>query len=125
MEVYASKSRRKRASPTVNRLIWGDNLPVMDELLREQRGSFQLIYADPPFATGKGFQRRIGSGEDSRQPKTWKMGSGYSDSWNTIEDYLSMLYPAVAAHARSAGARRDALSPSGLAGRAFCKNPVG
>jgi DNA modification methylase len=85
-------SRKKEAIPA-NRLIWGDNLPVMDALLRERQGGFRLIYADPPFATGKGFTRRIGNAEDSRKPETWKLGDGYSDSWKTLEEYLSMLYP--------------------------------
>jgi len=93
MEIYPSGGSRKGNSPPENRLIWGDNLPVMDALLKEHRAGFRLIYADPPFATGKGFQRRIGSGEDSRRPESWKMGSGYSDSWTTLEEYLSMLYP--------------------------------
>lgn len=79
----------------------------MDALLREQRASFQLIYADPPFATGKGFLRRIGSGEDSRRPESWKMGSGYSDSWNTLEEYLSMLYPRLLR-------MHELLAPSGM-----------
>jgi DNA modification methylase len=107
MEVYPSGGSRKGNSAPENRLIWGDNLPVMDALLREHRASFRLIYADPPFATGKGFLRRIGSGEDSRRPESWKMGSGYSDSWNTLEEYLSMLYPRLLR-------MHELLAPSGM-----------
>lgn len=61
------------------------------------QGSFRMIYADPPFATGKGFARRIGRGEDSRKPATWKLGEGYSDTWETMEQYLSMLFPRLVA----------------------------
>jgi DNA modification methylase len=93
IEVGPPGFSRKGKSPPSNRLIWGDNLPVMDSLLRERYGGFRLIYADPPFATGKGFYRRIGNAEDSRHPETWKLGDGYSDSWKTLDEYLSMLYP--------------------------------
>jgi site-specific DNA-methyltransferase (adenine-specific) len=98
-EVYpAGRSDASPASlrPPRNRLILGDNLAVMDCLRSELKGAFRLIYADPPFATGKGFPRRIGRREDSRKPGTWKLGEGYSDSWETIEQYLSMLYPRLA-----------------------------
>jgi DNA modification methylase len=93
MEVFPSGSRIQKKSTDFNRLILGDNLTVMDTLLEELRGKFRLIYCDPPFATGKGFSRRIGRGEDSRKPETWCLGEGYTDSWTSIEAYLSMLYP--------------------------------
>ncbi|MGB7537732.1 MAG: site-specific DNA-methyltransferase, partial [Anaerolineales bacterium] len=93
MEIYPSDSRIPKKSSPSNRLILGDNLAVMDALLEELRGKFRLIYCDPPFATGKGFSRRIGRGEDSRKPETWRLGEGYTDSWTSIEEYLSMLYP--------------------------------
>jgi DNA modification methylase len=93
IEVVPPGFSRKGKTPPPNRLIWGDNLPVMDSLLRERCGGFRLIYADPPFATGKGFYRRIGNAEDSRHPESWKLGDGYSDSWKTLDEYLSMLYP--------------------------------
>ncbi|MBI4603382.1 MAG: site-specific DNA-methyltransferase [Planctomycetes bacterium] len=37
---------------SANKLILGDNLPVLDALLEELEGRVDLIYADPPFATG-------------------------------------------------------------------------
>jgi DNA modification methylase len=93
MEVYPGDSSPKGKTAPRNRLILGDNLAVMDALLEELRGKFRLIYCDPPFATGKGFSRRIGRDEDSRKPGTWRLGEGYRDSWNSVEEYLSMLYP--------------------------------
>lgn len=93
MEIYPPGSRIPRKTAAVNRLIFGDNLTVMDSLLEDLRGKFRLIYCDPPFATGKGFSRRIGRGEDSRKPETWQLGEGYADTWTSIEAYLSMLYP--------------------------------
>src|SRR5713101_449898 len=35
-----------------NRLIWGDNKPVMASLLAELKGKIDLIYIDPPFDVG-------------------------------------------------------------------------
>src|SRR5919197_3316867 len=35
-----------------NKLIWGDNLLVMGSLLEKFAGKIDLIYIDPPFATG-------------------------------------------------------------------------
>jgi adenine-specific DNA-methyltransferase len=44
----------------VNRLYYGDNLPILAALLKEPaiRGNVQLIYIDPPFATNSVFQSR-------------------------------------------------------------------
>jgi adenine-specific DNA-methyltransferase len=38
-----------------NRLIWGDNKYVLPALLDEFASSVDLIYIDPPFATGQDF----------------------------------------------------------------------
>src|SRR5437762_8904809 len=38
-----------------NRLIWGDKRYVLPSLLREFAGKVNLIYIDPPFATGADF----------------------------------------------------------------------
>ena len=38
-----------------NKLIWGDNLLVMGSLLQKYAGRINLIYIDPPFATGADF----------------------------------------------------------------------
>lgn len=64
-----------------NRLIWGDNLPVMEALRAELAGAVDLIYIDPPFATGTDFY--CASREKAYQD-TW--GRGFSS-------YLSMLWP--------------------------------
>ncbi|MCJ7717645.1 MAG: site-specific DNA-methyltransferase [Anaerolineales bacterium] len=76
-----------------NRLILGDNLPVMNALLPEFEGRIDLIYADPPFFTNKGYSARIGRGEDSRKPEDWVLAEGYPDEWSDMEAYLDMLYP--------------------------------
>ena len=77
-------------------LIQGDNLAVMSALLEDFEGKIDLIYADPPFFTNRAFPARIGQGEDSRRPQDWKLGEGYPDRWERLEDYLDMLYPRLA-----------------------------
>ncbi len=76
-----------------NRLILGDNLRVMNALLPEYEGKVNLIYADPPFFTNKGYAARIGRGEDSRRPENWQLAEGYDDEWSDMGSYLDMLYP--------------------------------
>ena len=48
-----------------NKLIWGDNLLVMGALLEKFAGKIDLIYIDPPFATGADFSftAEIGEGD--------------------------------------------------------------
>lgn len=77
----------------VNRLILGDNLRVMWALMQEWEGKIDLIYADPPFFTNRGYPARIGRGEDSRQPEDWELAEGYQDTWADLDEYLDMLYP--------------------------------
>ncbi len=75
-----------------NRLIFGDNLPVMAALLPEYEGRINLVYADPPFFTNRKFSARIGRGEDSRRPDGWALADGYPDSWPNLDAYLDFLY---------------------------------
>lgn len=80
-----------------NQLILGDNLKVMEALQDRFRGKIDLIYVDPPFATGQNFtvSTRIGEGN----PRTRKLrvqpsvrGEAYRDSWGRDPGaYLSML----------------------------------
>lgn len=74
------------------RLIQGENLGVMSALLAEYGGKIDLIYADPPFLSGKSYRVRTGHGEDSRRPENWKTAEGFQDQWNDRGDYLNMLY---------------------------------
>src|SRR3990172_4188870 len=46
-----------------NKLIWGDNLLVMGALLEKLAGKIDLIYIDPPFATGAYFSFTTPIGE--------------------------------------------------------------
>ncbi len=79
--------------PDTNRLILGENGGVMAALLPEFEGKFDLIYADPPFLSGKAYAARIGRKEDSRRPSEWNTIEGYRDTWSDGAEYLAMLYP--------------------------------
>ena len=66
---------------------------VMNALLPEYEGKIDLIYADPPFFTNKGYTARVGRGEDSRKPEEWQLAEGYQDEWDDLNSYLDMLHP--------------------------------
>ena len=72
--------------PWRNRLIHGDNADAMAALEGSLSGAIDLIYADPPFATGGDFRYNGRNGE--------KAGAlAYEDSWpGGIDSYLQMLY---------------------------------
>ena len=75
------------------RLIHGDNLAAMWALLPDYENRIDMIYADPPFLSGKAYPARIGRGEDSRKPAEWLLDEGYADHWPGGAEYLDMLYP--------------------------------
>ncbi len=78
-----------------NRLIWGDNLLVMGSLLKEFAGKINLIYIDPPFATGDdfSFEVQIGDGvEIAKEPSAMEV-KAYRDTWGKgLQSYLQMMY---------------------------------
>ncbi|MBN1825155.1 MAG: site-specific DNA-methyltransferase [Candidatus Eisenbacteria bacterium] len=59
-ERYGGRARRP------NLLIRGDNLPVLDALLNRYRGRVDMVYIDPPFATGTDFRVPAPSGAGPR-----------------------------------------------------------
>ena len=80
-----------------NKLIWGDNLLVMGSLLEKFAGKIDLIYIDPPYATGAdfSFDAQVGaSGEAVNKEQSIVEELAYRDTWGRgISSYLSMLYP--------------------------------
>ena len=77
-----------------NRLIWGDNFLVMGSLLKEFASKINLIYIDPPFATGQDFsyQVKIGDTEWTKEPSAIEE-LAYRDTWGKgLESYLQMMY---------------------------------
>ncbi|MDR0522346.1 MAG: hypothetical protein LBH00_10915, partial [Planctomycetaceae bacterium] len=80
----------------LNRLIYGDNLYVMQALLAEgYGGKIDLIYIDPPFQSGADYKTKIALrlGEIQQQPSVMEQ-KAYSDTWQDgTVSYLQMLYP--------------------------------
>jgi len=77
-----------------NRLIWGDNKYVMASLLEEFAGKIDLIYIDPPFATGADFsvKMEIGDVEWMKEPSAIE-DKAYRDTWGRgLDSYLQMMY---------------------------------
>ena len=81
-----------------NRLIWGDNLLVMQALLAQgYEGQIDLIYIDPPFNTGENFnfpnEVKIG-GENYEREMPMNERLAYSDTWERgFDSFLDMMYP--------------------------------
>ena len=85
-----------------NRLIWGDKKYVLPSLLDEFAGQVDLIYIDPPFATGSDFsyQAQIHP-DESAGNQSLKMGYqpnlieqiAYRDTWGGgLDTYLKWMY---------------------------------
>jgi len=79
-----------------NKLIWGDNLLVMGSLLEKFAGKIDLIYIDPPFATGADFSFKapIGEGSDEvSKEQSIIEEKAYRDTWGRgINSYIRMLH---------------------------------
>ena len=93
-----------------NKLIWGDNLLVMGSLLEKFAGKIDLIYIDPPFATGADFSFTAPVGETDQvvnKEQSVIEEKVYRDTWGQgVSSYLSMLYPRLRT-------MRELLSPTG------------
>lgn len=74
---------RPASSAGGNRLIHGDNLAALAALRAELAGKVDLIYIDPPFATGQDFEYRaeIGSRRASAAPARAICATAYRDAW--------------------------------------------
>ncbi len=85
-----------------NRLIWGDKKYVLPSLLEEFRGKVDLIYIDPPFATGADFSftaqipddpEQDGNGAASfvKQPSILEQ-KAYRDTWGRgLDGFVNWL----------------------------------
>ena len=86
-----------------NRLIYGDNLLVMQALLAGDpstglpslRGMVDLIYIDPPFDSKADYRTKVSLPNISLSQKPTVIEQfAYSDTWkNGTVSYLEMLYP--------------------------------
>ncbi len=82
-----------------NRLIWGDKKYVLPSLLPEFAGKVNLIYIDPPFATGADFSftTTIPESDESftKEPSIIEQ-KAYRDTWgHGLDSYLQWFYETV------------------------------
>jgi len=96
LSAYTTNGRKISEQP--NRLIWGDNLLVMQALLAQgYEGQIDLIYIDPPFNTGENFNFdnavKIGNSMYEKElPLNERLA--YTDTWSRgIDSFLDMIYP--------------------------------
>ena len=79
-----------------NKLIWGDNKLVISSLLEKFAGKINLIYIDPPFATGADFKFKIQVGEEADEiTKEHSIieEKAYRDTWGKgLDSYLQMMH---------------------------------
>lgn len=77
-----------------NRLIWGDKKYVLPSLLPEFAGKVDLIYIDPPFATGQNFRIKTKVGDDEFIKEANMIEEkAYRDTWGKgLDGYLAWFY---------------------------------
>ncbi len=90
LDIYSSDRRSfKLEDEWKNLLIWGENKLVMKSLLNTFKNRINLIYIDPPFATGGEFNLKIQIGENGN----YLDNIAYKDKWKEgIDSYLNFLY---------------------------------
>jgi adenine-specific DNA-methyltransferase len=82
-----------------NRLIWGDKKYVLPSLLSEFAGKVNLIYIDPPFATGADFSftATIPDSDESfnKEPSMIEQ-KAYRDTWgHGLDSYMQWFYETI------------------------------
>src|SRR5438105_15770137 len=93
-DIYQGKEGDTFEAGWRNKLIWGDNLLVMGSLLAKFAGKIDLIYIDPPFATGADFSFRavVGDEEVIKEPSLLEE-KAYRDTWGRgLESFVQMLF---------------------------------
>ena len=80
-----------------NRLIWGDNKHVLPSLLDEFAGRVDLVYIDPPFATGADFSYRTQVGETGVEKLPSILEEvAYRDMWKRgVHSFVEWFAPFV------------------------------
>ncbi len=80
--------------PQRNLLICADNLLAMDALLATHTGAVDLVYLDPPFATGHDFVRTSFTAAADGEPRGELRTLAYQDRWpGGLAGFLRMLAP--------------------------------
>ena len=86
-EVYG-----ERVDGWINKIFWGDNLQVMSHLLKEFRGSIDLMYFDPPFDSKADYKKKIKLRGKSVQGQHGGFEEKqYTDIWSN-DGYLQFMY---------------------------------
>ena len=85
-----------------NKLIWGDNKPILASLiagdpsigLEPLAGKVDLIYIDPPFASGQDFSYQVRVGDETWEKRHNAVEeTAYRDTWGRgMESYLPMMH---------------------------------
>ena len=101
--LFRGEIKKLTGNEWLNRLIYGDNLLVMQALLSgdeatglpSMRGGIDLIYIDPPFDSKADYRTKITlPGGDIEQKPAVIEQFAYSDTWKDgTVSYLKMLYP--------------------------------
>lgn len=98
LPLFGAKPKGPAEDGWRNKLIWGDNLLVEASLLKDFAGNIDLIYIDPPFATGLDFSLRIDVGDEvvTREASALEE-KAYRDTWGRgIASYLDMIFHRLA-----------------------------
>ena len=94
-DIYEGKEGDTFAEGWKNKLIWGDNLLVMGSLLAKFAGKIDLIYIDPPFATGADFSFTAAIGESGKtvfKEQSIIEEKAYRDTWGRgSSSYVNMM----------------------------------
>jgi DNA modification methylase len=95
-DVYDGKEGDTFEAGWRNKLIWGDNLLVMGSLLEKFAGKIDLIYIDPPFATGADFTFTSDIGEggiEAEKEHSAIEEKAYRDTWGRgFDSYVDMMH---------------------------------
>jgi adenine-specific DNA-methyltransferase len=91
-----------------NRLIWGDKKYVLPALQDEFAEQVDLIYIDPPFATGQDFSLpvQVGDSDFTKQPNIIEQ-KAYRDTWGSGLDTYAEWFASMATYLH------ELLSPAG------------
>jgi DNA modification methylase len=83
LDFFASEQRAEWR----NRLIWGDKKYVLPSLLAELSGAVDLIYIDPPFATGADFSLpiKLEASSFTKEPSVIEQ-KAYRDTWGVSNE---------------------------------------
>jgi len=84
-----NQKQEKSSTSWKNLLIWGENKSIMGALMHKFSNKINLIYIDPPYATGSNFESKTFIGENN----SFESKKAYSDIWDGgIEEYIDFLY---------------------------------